>query len=242
MTPALGRPAGFHHDPSPPVTEPVAFQTSQDLVGRLRQLKVVPVITIDDPAHASRLAAALSEGGLPCAEVTFRTPAALEALRRMTSEHPGMLLGAGTVLTVKQAAEARAAGAKFIVAPGFSPAVVEDCLAHGTPVFPGVCTPTEIEGALSLGLTVLKFFPAEPIGGIKFLKAIAAPYTAVQFMPTGGITVENIATYLAFPRVVACGGSWMAPPDWIAGEQFDRIRDAARRAVETVAAPAKVTA
>ena len=242
MTPAFVRGADRLHEPSPPVNDPVAIPTSEELVGQLRRLKIVPVITIDDPAHASRLAKALSDGGLPCAEVTFRTPAALEALRRMTAEHPDMLLGAGTVLTVKQAAEARAAGARFIVAPGFNPAVVEDCLANGMPVFPGVCTPTEIEAALGLGLTVLKFFPAEPIGGIKYLKAIAAPYTAVQFMPTGGVTVENIGTYLAFPRVVACGGSWMAPPDWIAGEQFDRIRDAAKRAVETVGGPAKVTA
>src|SRR5687768_12264501 len=236
MTQALVREADRPHDPSPQVTEPVATPTSEELVGHLRRLKIVPVITIDDPAHASRLASALSDGGLPCAEVTFRTPTALEALRRMTAEHPDMLLGAGTVLTVKQAAEARAAGAKFIVAPGFNPAVTEYCLANGTPVFPGVCTPTEIEGALGLGLNVLKFFPAEPIGGIKYLKAIAAPYTSVQFMPTGGVTVENIGTYLAFPRVVACGGSWMAPPDWIAGEEFDRIRDAAKRAVETVGA------
>ena len=241
MTPALSRIAG-PHDPLLPVTDPVAIPTSAELVGRLRQLKIVPVITIDDPAHASRLAGALSDGGLPCAEVTFRTPAALQALERMTSEHPDMLVGAGTVLTVKQAAQARAAGAKFIVAPGFSPAVVEDCLGNGMPVFPGVCTPTEIEAALGFGLSVLKFFPAEPIGGIKYLKAIAAPYTAVQFMPTGGVTVENIGTYLAFPRVVACGGSWMAPADWIAGEQFDRIRDSAKRAVEAVATPAKVTA
>jgi 2-dehydro-3-deoxyphosphogluconate aldolase/(4S)-4-hydroxy-2-oxoglutarate aldolase len=242
MTQALVREADQLQEPSPQVSESVAIPTSEELVGHLRRLKIVPVITIDDPAHASRLASALSDGGLPCAEVTFRTPAALEALRRMTAEHPDMLLGAGTVLTVKQAAEARAAGAKFLVAPGFNPVVVEYCLANGMPVFPGVCTPTEIEGALGLGLNVLKFFPAEPIGGIKYLKAIAAPYTAVQFMPTGGVTVENIGAYLAFPRVVACGGSWMAPPDWIAGEQFDRIRDAAKRAVEAVGASAKVMA
>ena len=220
----------------------MAIPTSEELVGQLRQLKIVPVITIDDPAHASRLATALSDGGLPCAEVTFRTPAAVEALRRMTSDHPDLLLGAGTVLTVKQAGEARSAGAKFIVAPGLNPAVVEDCLANGIPVFPGVCTPTEIEAALGLGLSVVKFFPAEPIGGIKYLKAIAAPYTGVQFMPTGGVTVENIGSYLAFTRVVACGGSWMAPSDWIAGEQFDRIRDAARRAVDAVSTPVKVGA
>ena len=240
MTFAPPASAALHMSPSG--TRAVAIPTSEELVGRLRQVRIVPVITIEDPARASRLASALTDGGLPCAEVTFRTSKAGEALRRMTSDRPDMLVGAGTVLNVKQAAEARGAGAKFIVAPGFNPAVVEDCLANGIPVFPGVCTPTDIEGALGMGLSVLKFFPAEPIGGIKYLKAIAAPYTSVQFMPTGGVTVENITAYLEFPRVVACGGSWMAPPDWIAREQFDRIRDAARQAVDAVRPAATVNA
>jgi 2-dehydro-3-deoxyphosphogluconate aldolase/(4S)-4-hydroxy-2-oxoglutarate aldolase len=142
-----------------------------------------------------------------------------------------MLVGAGTVLTPAQAAEARGAGARFVVAPGFNARMVEFCQSVDLPVFPGVCTPTEIEMALGAGLSLLKFFPAEPIGGLPFLKAVAAPYTTVSFMPTGGIGPSNLASYLAFPRVVACGGSWMAPNDWIAAGQFDRIRDATRAAV-----------
>ena len=198
------------------------------VLDRLHALRVVPVIVIDDPADAAPLAAALSEGGLSCAEVTFRTPRALEALRRIAAEQPEMLAGAGTVLSPRQAADAVAAGAQFIVAPGFNPAVVDHCLEHGIPVFPGVCTPTEIEMALARGLDVLKFFPAEPIGGLPYLKAIAAPYTSVRFIPTGGIGLANLASYLSFGRVVACGGSWMAPADWISARQFGRIRDEAR--------------
>jgi 2-dehydro-3-deoxyphosphogluconate aldolase/(4S)-4-hydroxy-2-oxoglutarate aldolase len=141
-----------------------------------------------------------------------------------------VLAGAGTVLTVQQAAEARAAGARFVVAPGLNPAVVEYCQAHGMPVYPGVCTPTEVETALGLGLRALKFFPAEPAGGVPFLKALASPYGMMAFIPTGGIHAENVASYLALPNVIACGGSWMAPTPWIAERQFDRIRDAARAA------------
>jgi 2-dehydro-3-deoxyphosphogluconate aldolase/(4S)-4-hydroxy-2-oxoglutarate aldolase len=147
-----------------------------------------------------------------------------------------LLAGAGTVLTPQQVADVRRAGAQFVVAPGFNPAVVDYCLEHAIPVYPGVCTPTEIEAALQKGLDVLKFFPAEAIGGLSYLKAIAAPYTSVQFMPTGGINAANLAAYLAFPRVVACGGSWMAPQEWIAAKQFDRIRDESVRAAEVAQA------
>lgn len=198
---------------------------------RLAAVRVLPVIVIDDPDDALPLARALFDGGLPCAEVTLRTPRAVEALRRIAGELPDMLVGAGTVLTPAQAAEARGAGARFVVAPGFNAGMVEFCQSVNLPVFPGVCTPTEIEMALGAGLSVLKFFPAEPIGGLPFLKAIAAPYTTVSFMPMGGIGPSNLASYLAFPRVVACGGSWMAPNDWIAAGQFDRIRDTTRAAV-----------
>jgi 2-dehydro-3-deoxyphosphogluconate aldolase / (4S)-4-hydroxy-2-oxoglutarate aldolase len=203
-----------------------------DVLERLRAIRVVPVITIDDPDDAVPLARALADGGLPCAEITFRTPRAAEALRRITAEVPEMFAGAGTVLTPEQAARARDAGAQFIVAPGFGPRVVDYCLEHGMPIYPGIATPTEVEAALEKGLTTLKFFPAEQSGGLAFLKAIAAPYVDVSFMPTGGISATNVASYLAFNRVVACGGSWMAPADWIAGKQFDRIRDEARRASE----------
>ena len=203
---------------------------------RVASLRIVPVIVIDDPGAAVPLARALGEGGLPCAEVTLRTPGALESLRRMAGELPEMLVGAGTVLSPAQAADARAAGARFVVAPGFNLAVVEYCQSVDLPVFPGVCTPTEIEMALGAGLSVLKFFPAEPMGGLAFLKAIAAPYVGVSFMPTGGIGPSNLASYLAVPRVVACGGSWMAPNDWIAARQFDRVRETTRAAMAIVSA------
>jgi 2-dehydro-3-deoxyphosphogluconate aldolase/(4S)-4-hydroxy-2-oxoglutarate aldolase len=145
-----------------------------------------------------------------------------------------MLAGAGTVLTPQQAKQARDAGAHFVVAPGFSPAVVDYCLEHDIPVYPGVCTPTDIEAALAKGLKTLKFFPAEPAGGVNFIKAISAPYNMVEFMPTGGISAANIGSYLALKNIVACGGSWMAPNDWIAAKQFDRIKAATQQAVETV--------
>lgn len=202
-----------------------------DVLARIRALRVVPVIVIDDARDAVPLAAALADGGLPCAEITFRTTAASEALRRMTAERSDMLAGAGTVLTPAQAAEAHDAGASFVVAPGFNPAVVDYCQEHGVPVFPGVCTPTEIEMALARNLNVLKFFPAEPMGGLAFLKAIAAPYGMVEFIPTGGINADNLPAYLAFKKVVACGGSWMAPAEWIRAGEFARITQETEHAV-----------
>jgi 2-dehydro-3-deoxyphosphogluconate aldolase/(4S)-4-hydroxy-2-oxoglutarate aldolase len=204
------------------------------IVDELRRVKLVPVIVIEDAAAGPPLAAALAAGGLPVAEVTFRTAAAAEALRRITGEHPEVLAGAGTVLTPQQAAEAVSAGARFIVSPGFGPAVVDWCLEHDVPVFPGICTATEIEAALARGLTTLKFFPAEPAGGIAYLKAVAAPYGMVDFIPTGGISAANVGSYLGFSRVLACGGSWMAPADWIRARQFDRIREETRGAVLAV--------
>ena len=197
---------------------------------RLRAVRVVPVITIDDPDNAVPMAKALAAGGLESAEITFRTPRAAEALRRIAAEVPEFLAGAGTVLTPAQVDAARDAGAQFIVAPGFSRRVVEHCLQTGLPVYPGIATPTEVEAALELDLKTLKFFPAEPMGGLGYLKAIAAPFVGVNFMPTGGINAANVGSYLAFDRVVACGGSWMAPADWIAAKQFDRIRQEAQRA------------
>ena len=190
---------------------------------RMQQAAVIPVIVIEDAAKAAALADALTEGGIPCAEVTFRTNAASDALRRMRDHRPNMLLGAGTVLTEKQAAAAKAAGADFVVSPGFNPAVVEFCQNNGIDVYPGVATPTEIEMALAKGLTTLKFFPAEPMGGVNYLKAIAAPYSMINFIPTGGVSTRNLADYLRFERVLACGGSWMATADWIAADDFARI-------------------
>lgn len=205
-----------------------------DALERLREIRLAPVIVIDDPQQAAPLAGALAEGGLLCAEVTFRTAAAAESIRRMVDARPDMLIGAGTVLTTAQAAEARAAGAAFIVSPGLNPVVVDYCLEQGIPVFPGVCTPTEIEAGLQRGLKVLKFFPAEPAGGIPFLKAISAPYSMVEFIPTGGINAEKLPAYLALKNVVACGGSWMAPAEWIRAGDFDRIREETKRAVDSI--------
>jgi 2-dehydro-3-deoxyphosphogluconate aldolase / (4S)-4-hydroxy-2-oxoglutarate aldolase len=207
--------------------------TSSSMTERLRAARVVPVITIDDPGNAVPLARALAAGGLPCAEITFRTPRAAEAIRRITAEAPDMLAGAGTVLTAQQVNVARDAGARFIVAPGFNRRVVEHCMSLGIPVYPGIATPTEVEAALELDLKTLKFFPAEAMGGLSYLKAIAAPFVGVTFMPTGGINASNVVGYLAYERVVACGGSWMAPADWIAEKQFDRIRDEAHHASDT---------
>ncbi len=204
------------------------------LNGQLRGLGVVPVVVIRDPRRAAPLARALADGGLPCAEITFRTRAAAEAMRRIAAGASDVLLGAGTVLTPGQAAAAREAGAQFVVSPGFDPRVVDYCQEHGLPVYPGVCTPTEIQRALGAGLEVLKFFPAGPLGGASFLKAISAPFPGLRFIPTGGVKRENLRDYLKLGQVLACGGSWMAPASWIDEGAFDRIRDEAARAVAVV--------
>ena len=213
------------------------MNSTLEMTAQLRRLRLIPVIVIDDARSAPALGRALAYGGLPCAEVTFRTAGARDALARMAAECPDVLAGAGTVLTAAQAKEATDAGAKFIVAPGFSPAVVDYCLGNNIPVFPGVATPTELEAALTRGLRVLKFFPAEPLGGVAYLKAMSAPYGDVEFMPTGGISLQNVGGYLAFPRVVACGGSWMAPSDWIAAGEFERITTEVKKAVAAVQPP-----
>jgi len=202
-----------------------------NLTQRLRALKIVPIITIDDPAKAVPLADAIVEGGIPCAEITFRTAAGVEAVRRVAAERPDVLIGAGTVLTPEQAKQAKDAGAKFALAPGLNARVVSWCQDHDLPIFPGVATASEIERALELGLSAVKFFPMEQIGGLPYLKAIAAPFPALEFMPTGGISAANVASYLAFSKVICCGGSWMTPPDWIAASAFDRVRDAVAGAV-----------
>lgn len=209
-----------------------SFLSPDDALARLRSARIVPVITIENPDDAAPLGQALADGGLGCAEVTFRTPRAEEALRRMAAEVPDLFVGAGTVLTPEQARRAVDAGAQFLVAPGFGPRVVDYALERGIPIYPGIATPTELEAALDRGLRTVKFFPAEQMGGLDFLKAMAAPYVDVSFMPTGGINLGNVSSYLAFKRVVACGGSWMAPAEWIAAGQFARIREAAAKAVE----------
>lgn len=196
----------------------------------ISRIGVVPVITIDRPQDAVPLARALLNGGIGCAEITFRTASAEEAIQRISGECHEMLVGAGTVLTVQQAEQAIRAGAQYIVAPGFDAAVVDWCQEHGVPVLPGVATPTEINMALARGVKLLKFFPSEEIGGVRMLKALHAPYQEVQFIPTGGIKAHNLAEYLALPNVVACGGSWMATGSMISEGKFDEITRLSREA------------
>ena len=205
-----------------------------DILKQIGDLGIVPVVVINDAAAAVSLGEALCTGGLPCAEVTFRTAAAEESIRRMASALPHMLVGAGTVLTVEQVDRAVAAGARFIVSPGFNPAVVKHCLDRGVLVTPGVGTPTEIEMALGFGLAAVKFFPAESLGGLAMLKAISAPYGMLRFIPTGGINAENLGIYLAFPKVLACGGSWMVKPDLIDAGNFTEITRLTREAVQAM--------
>lgn len=201
---------------------------------KIQKIGIVPVVVLNDAKDAAPLAKALCEGGLPCAEVTFRTDAAEEAIRTMTTEFPEMLVGAGTVLTTEQVDRAVGAGAKFIVSPGLNPKVVKYCIDKGIPVTPGTSNPSDVEQALELGLDVVKFFPAEAAGGINMIKAMAAPYTNVKFMPTGGINAKNINDYLAFPKILACGGSWMVKSDLVAAGEFDKITELTREAVMTM--------
>lgn len=201
-----------------------------DLFQLIARMKIIPVVAIDDASQAVPLAEALLAGGLPCAEVTFRTDAAVDAIRAIAGVEK-MLVGAGTVLNTEQARRAVEAGAQFVVSPGFNPEVVGYCVENGIPITPGVCTPTDIEGALYFNLDVLKFFPAEAFGGLKTLKAMSAPYGMVQFIPTGGINVGNLKTYLDFPKVLACGGSWMVKSDLIKAGKFDEIERLTAEAV-----------
>ncbi len=189
---------------------------------RLQQIKIVPVIAINDAAHAVPLAKVLVENGLPCAEVTFRTDAAEESIRLMRDAYPELLIGAGTVLTTQQVDQAISAGADFIVSPGLNPTTVRYCQQRGIAIVPGVNNPSLVEQAMELGLKTLKFFPAEPSGGVAMLKALSAVYP-VQFMPTGGINPRNVADYLAIPSVVACGGTWMVPSDLMDSGNWDEI-------------------
>lgn len=202
--------------------------------GRLRDVGLVPVVTIDRADHASGVGEALLAGGLPCAEITFRTDAAPVAIAALTAAHPGLLVGAGTVLTVEHADAAVAAGARFVVTPGFDDQIVEWCLTRDVPIAPGVMTPTEITRAVRAGLRFLKFFPAEAAGGVGALTAIAAAFPDIEFMPTGGISIDNLADYLRLPTVPACGGSWVAPRASIEAAAYDEIERRASSAVEVV--------
>ena len=187
------------------------------------KIGIIPVVVLDDAKDAAPLAKVLCENGLPCAEVTFRTAAAEEAIKTMSREFPDMLVGAGTVLTIEQADKAINAGAKFIVAPGLNPKIVQHCLDQSVPVTPGTQTPSEMERALELGLKVVKFFPAEPAGGLNMIKAVAAAYVDLKFMPTGGINAKNVRDYLAYNKIIACGGSWMVSGKLVKEASFDEI-------------------
>jgi 2-dehydro-3-deoxyphosphogluconate aldolase/(4S)-4-hydroxy-2-oxoglutarate aldolase len=202
-----------------------------DVFKRLAELKVIPVVAIDDAAAADPMGEALVAGGLPIAEVTFRTAAA-EASIKALAKRGDIFVGAGTVLNVDNVKKAVDGGAHFIVTPGFNPKVVGYCIEHKIPITPGTVTATEIGMALDFGLTVVKFFPAEAVGGLKTLKAVAAPYGMMKFIPTGGIVPENLGDYLKFGQVLACGGSWMVSKELLAKKQFDKVRDLAKQAVE----------
>lgn len=204
------------------------------ILEELSEYGVVPVVVLNRTEDAAPLAKALCEGGLKCAEVTFRTDAAEESIKIMTKAYPDMLVGAGTVLTIDQVDRAVAAGAKFIVSPGFDPEIVDYCISKNIVVVPGCITPSEVAQGVKRGLEVLKFFPAEQAGGVAMLKAMAAPYTSVKFMPTGGISAKNLADYLAFSKIVAVGGSWMVKADLINAGDFDKITEMTKEAVELV--------
>lgn len=198
------------------------------------KIGIIPVIALDNVEDAAPLAKALCDGGLPCAEVTFRTAAAEESIRIMSEQFPEMLVGAGTVLTTEQVDRAVNAGAKFIVSPGLNPKVVKYCVEKGIPVTPGCSNPSDVEVAIELGLDVVKFFPAEAAGGLSMIKSMAAPYTKMKFMPTGGINAKNLTIYLDFKKIIACGGSWMVPGDLINAGEWDKIEQLTREAVQTM--------
>ncbi len=208
----------------------------KQLFNKIKACGVVPVIAIDSAEDALPMADAMIEGGLPCAEITFRTEAAADVIGKIAKERPEMVLGAGTVLSAENLKRAQDAGAAFGVAPGLNPKILEEAEKQGFPFVPGVVTPSEVEQALSFNISVLKFFPAEASGGIKMIKALYAPYghRGVQFMPTGGVKPENLADYLSSPAVPFAGGTWIAKKDIIAAKQWNTIKDNCKQAVELV--------
>ena len=205
-----------------------------EVLEKIQEIGIVPVVVLEDAKDAAPLAKALMDGGLPCAEVTFRTDAAEESIRIMNEQFPDMLVGAGTVLTTDQVDRAVAAGAKFIVSPGLNPRIVKYCVEKGILITPGCSNPSDVEQALENGLEVVKFFPAEAAGGLPMIKAMAAPYVGVKFMPTGGINAQNVRDYLAYNRIIACGGSWMVKGELVKEGKFDEIEKLTREAVGIV--------
>ena len=205
-----------------------------EVLNQIQDLGIVPVVKIDDPAMAVPLAQALKDGGLPCAEITFRTDSAKEAMKLIGGEVPDLLLGAGTVLTTAQVDSAVECGARFVMSPGFNPSIVEYCIERGIPVVPGCSTPSDMEKAIEAGLEVVKFFPAEESGGLAYIRAVSAPYTMLRFIPTGGINAANLNSYLSFNRVLACGGSWMVKAELIDEGCFEEIKRLTKEAVNTM--------
>ncbi len=205
-----------------------------DVLKQIGEIGIVPVVVLNRAQDAKGLAESLLRGGLPCAEITFRTDAAEESIRTIAKDFPELLVGAGTVLSIEQAERAVGAGVKFIVSPGLNPSVVGHCVKKGYPVMPGIMTPSELEMALGFGLDAVKFFPAENAGGLKMIKAMSAPYSQVKFMPTGGINAANVRDYLAFGKILACGGSWMVKGELIAAGKFNDIERLTREASEIV--------
>lgn len=205
-----------------------------DILSKVSQLKLVPVVKLDRVEDAVPLAQALSDGHLPVAEITFRTDAAAASIEKIAAQFPDMLVGAGTVCTTDQAARALDAGAKFLVSPGFSRKVTEFAIDHKIPIFPGACTPTELMMVQEYELPVAKFFPASQYGGLSTIKALAAPFPGIKFMPTGGVNAGNLLEYLAYPKIVACGGSWMVKGELITQGRFDEIRTLTQQAVDLI--------
>ena len=203
-----------------------------DVFARIGSTGVLPVVVMDDAARAVPLARSLAKGGIPLVEFTFRTPSAADAIAAVSREMPEVLVGAGTVLSVGQARTAIRAGARFIVSPGLDPAIVRFCLGRRVAVIPGVATPSEIQSALRLGVNVLKFFPSESLGGLKTLKSMAAPFSGLRFVPTGGISLKNLAEYLADPLILACGGTWLAGEKALASMDWKSIELTAAETVK----------
>ncbi len=205
-----------------------------ELIKKISNYGIVPVIKIDNVETAVPLAEALINAGLPVAEVTFRTAQAEESIKRIVQAYPEMIVGAGTVLSIDQVEKAVNAGAKFIVSPGFNPKIVEYCISNGITIIPGTSSPSDMEAALEMGLEVVKFFPAEQSGGVEYLKAVGGPYTTLKFIPTGGINAKNLNSYLSQKNVVACGGSWMVKNDLIVAGDFDAIKRLTREAIQSM--------
>lgn len=207
-------------------------QKIDDIVEQLGCIGIVPVIKLEKVENAEKLAKALRDGGINCAEVTFRAAGADKVISRMVKAYPDMLVGAGTVLTCEQADAAYAAGAKFCVAPGLNPKVVKHCLDSGIPFAPGLSSASEIEQAIELGLDFVKFFPAEQAGGLAYIKSVCGPYTSMRFMPTGGVSADNLNTYLSYDKIVCCGGSWIVPSKMLDEEDWEGITALCRQAVD----------